>query len=89
MSALFLSALREGLWLLLLAVAPPLLAAALAGAAVELLQGRFAVREPATATLARLVVGLLVLALCAPWIGGQLLRLLGAVLTLLPQLGRS
>ena len=59
MSPLLTGALREALLLLLLGAAPPLLAGALAGAAVELAQGRFAVREPAAATFARIGAGLL------------------------------
>lgn len=88
MTALLMSALREALWLLVLAAAPPLLAAALAGAAADLLQGQFALREPTTAALLRLAVGLLVLVLCGPWIGQQMVRFLSSLLQVMPQLGR-
>ncbi|MCS6915450.1 MAG: flagellar biosynthetic protein FliQ [Myxococcales bacterium] len=88
MTTLLISVLREALWLLVLAAAPPLLAAALAGALADLLQGQFALREPTTAALLRLAGGLVVLVLCGPWIGQQLVRFFWSLLQIMPHLGR-
>jgi flagellar biosynthesis protein FliQ len=87
-----LFALREALLLLLLCAAPLLLGVAVAGLGFAVLKGRLLpgglVPEPASEALVRIVTGLLLLLLCAPFIAQQLVRFLSAVLLLLPQVGR-
>lgn len=76
--------LREGLWLALLVAAPPLVAALGAGVVVSLLQQATRIEERGVTWAAKLVAGLVALALAGPWIGAHLLHFTGAVLALLP-----
>ncbi len=85
MTVIAITALEQGLWLLLSAVLPPLLAAALAEIALGLLLARFQVRASSSSmALVRLVSVLFALALCAPWIAEELLRFTRTLLLLLP-----
>ncbi len=82
-------ALREGLYLVILLAAPPLLAAAGAGLVMALLQAAFRVEERAISTAPRIVAALLALAAAGPWIGTELSRFTAAVLAALPAAGRT
>lgn len=88
MSALFAALLSQGLTLLLLAAAPPLLAAALCGAIADWVLARLGAREPGLPTLVRLGAGLMALAATAPALVQALLRFHLAVLQALPVAGR-
>lgn len=88
MSALFAALLREGLTLLVLAAAPPLLAAALVGAVADLVLHRLGARDAGLPTLLRLSAGLLALSLSAPALVQGLGRFTAAVLQALPAAGR-
>lgn len=82
-------ALREALVLVLLCAAPPVLAALLAGIVMGLLQTATQVRDATVAAVPKLIAALIALAVAGPWIGGQVVRFMRAVLEAVPGLGRS
>lgn len=81
-------ALHQALWVLLLAAAVPLLAAALCGALVDGLLRRLGVGDPALSRLGRLCAGLLALLLCGPVLFGRVVQLARALLEAVPRLTR-
>jgi flagellar biosynthesis protein FliQ len=85
----FANALREGLFLVILCAAPPLLAAMAAGLVMALLQAAFRIEERSLSTAPRIAAALLGLAVAGPWIGAELARFTSAVLAALPSLGRT
>lgn len=89
MSEALLDALREGLYLVLLLAAPPLLAAMTVGVVSSLLQSATRIEERTLSVVPRLVAALLALALAGPWIGGQLTRFTTAMLEAVPSAGRT
>ncbi len=86
--AALLELVQSGLVLLLGCALPPLLAAALAGAAVDFVQARLGVREPTPPALARLGAGFLALLLCAPWMAQRFSQFATALWAALPAYGR-
>ena len=86
---LFLHALREGLGLVLIGVAPPLLAAIVVGVAVQLLQGALRIEERSLQVGPRIIAALLTMALVGPSFAAQLRRFTEAILAALPALARG
>ena len=82
-------ALREALVLVLLCAAPPVLAVLAAGVLMGLLQTATQVRDATVSSVPKLVAALVALAVSGPWIGGQLMRFMRAVLEAVPGLGRT
>jgi flagellar biosynthesis protein FliQ len=74
----------RGLWLVFCLVAPILLCAALAGAAMALVQRALGSHDPAAPTVARLLGGLLGGLLCAPWMVREFTRFSVALFGVLP-----
>lgn len=66
---------RQGLYLVLLCSAPPLLACLVAGLLSGLLQAVTQVKDSSLSLVPRTVAVLLALALAAPWIGEQIATL--------------
>ncbi len=77
---LVLRALREGLLLVLLLSAPPLLASLLVGFIVGVLQTATQIHDQTVAFVPKLVAVVAVLLVLGPALGGQLLRFTQAVL---------
>jgi flagellar biosynthetic protein FliQ len=82
-------ALREGLYLIALLAAPPVLAVFAAGLVAALLQTATQVKEPTLSVAPKVAAALLALAVAGPWIGAQLGAFLHAVLQAVPTLGRT
>ncbi len=89
MSAALAHALREGLYLVLLLSAPPVLAVLLVGAASALLQTVTQVRDASLSVAPKVIAALVALAVAGPWIGTQLLTFTRAVLEAVPAIGRT
>ncbi len=70
----FVEVLREGLYLVLLISAPPVLAGLAAGLVMALFQAGTRLTDPALALLPRVAAVFFALALSGPWIGEQLER---------------
>ena len=79
-SDVVLRAVREGLLLVLLVSAPPLLASLLVGFVMSVLQSASQIHDPAVAFVPKLVVVVLVLAMLGPALGGQVVRFSQALL---------
>ena len=82
--ALVLRATREGLLLVLLLSAPPLLASMAVGLVTGVVQAATQIHDQALAFVPKLVVVLLVLAMMGPVLGAQLVRFTDALLLAIP-----
>jgi flagellar biosynthetic protein FliQ len=76
----FLRAVREGLLLVLLVSAPPLLASLVVGFLVSVLQAASQIHDPSIAFVPKLAAVVLVLVLLGPLLGAQVLRFSQALL---------
>jgi flagellar biosynthetic protein FliQ len=81
---LVLRATREGLLLVLLLSAPPLLASMAVGLVAGVVQAATQIHDQALAFVPKLVVVLLVLAMMGPVLGAQLVRFTDALLLAIP-----
>jgi flagellar biosynthesis protein FliQ len=81
---LILRAFREGLILVLLVSAPPLLASLVVGFVVSVLQAATQIQDPTIAFVPKLVAVLLVLLALGPLLGAQVLRFTQALLLAIP-----
>jgi flagellar biosynthetic protein FliQ len=81
---LVLRAAREGLWLVLLLSAPPLLASMAVGLVVGVVQAATQIQDQALAFVPKVVVVLIVLAAMGPLLGAELVRFLSALLAAIP-----
>jgi len=75
-----LRAVREGLLLVLLVSAPPLLASLVVGFLVSVLQAASQIHDPSIAFVPKLAAVILVLVLLGPLLGAQVLRFSQALL---------
>jgi flagellar biosynthetic protein FliQ len=85
-SELVLRAVREGLLLVLLVSAPPLLASLAVGLVVSVLQAATQIQDQTLVFVPKLVAVLLVLAALGPLLGAQVLRFTQAILLAIPTL---
>jgi flagellar biosynthetic protein FliQ len=83
---LVLRAVREGLLLVLLVSAPPLVASLGVGLVVGVLQAATQIQDPALSFVPKLVTVVLVLVALGPLLGAQLLRFTQALLLAIPSL---
>jgi type III secretion HrpO family protein len=83
-AGLVLRAVREGLVLVLLLSGPPLVASAVIGFVVGLLQAATQIQDQTLAFVPKLVIVMLVLVAMGPVLGGQLVRFTQALLLALP-----
>jgi flagellar biosynthesis protein FliQ len=81
---LVLRAIREGLILVLLVSAPPLLASLVVGLVVSVLQAATQIQDPTIAFVPKLVAVFLVLLAVGPLLGAQVLRFTQALLLAIP-----
>jgi flagellar biosynthesis protein FliQ len=82
-------ALREGLMLVLLLSAPPVLAVLVVGVISAILQTATQVKDASVSSVPKLLAGLAALALAGPWIGSQALAFFRAILEAVPTIGRT
>ncbi|MCA9671249.1 MAG: flagellar biosynthesis protein FliQ [Myxococcales bacterium] len=79
-----LSIVREGLYLVLLVSAPPVLVSLLVGLVVNLFQATTQLQDHTLSFVPKLVAVLATLAISGPWIGAQLVRFARAVFDGIP-----
>ena len=77
---------RDALWLVMLLVAPVLLAGLVTAFAISLFQAATQILEPTLSFVPKLIVVLLVLALLGSWMGGQVVEFARSMLTDFPTL---
>ena len=83
-TTLVLNAVREGLVLVLLLSAPPLIASMVTGFVVGLFQAATQIQDQTLAFVPKLIVVMLVLAATGPLMGAQLVRFAQALLLAIP-----
>jgi flagellar biosynthetic protein FliQ len=83
---LLLRAVREGLLLVLLVSAPPLLASLAVGLVVGVMQAATQIQDQTLAFVPKLVAVVLVLVALGPLLGAQVLRFSQAVLLAIPSI---
>ena len=83
-TTLVLNAIREGLVLVLLLSAPPLIASMVVGFVVGLFQAATQIQDQTLAFVPKLVVVVVVLIALGPLLGAQLLRFTQAIFAALP-----
>jgi flagellar biosynthetic protein FliQ len=83
---LVLRAVREGLLLVILVSAPPLLASLAVGLLIGVLQAATQVQDQTLAFVPKLVIVVLVLVAMGPLLGAQVLRFTQALLLAIPSL---
>lgn len=89
MSSALTHALREGLYLLLLLSAPPVLAVLAVGIASGFLQTVTRVKDPSLSAVPRLLAALAALVFASYWIGGQAVTFMHAMLAAVPVAAHS
>ena len=85
-TTLVLNAIREGLVLVLLLSAPPLIASMVTGFVVGLFQAATQIQDQTLAFVPKLVVVLVVLVAMGPVLGAQLVRFTQGMLLAIPSL---
>jgi flagellar biosynthetic protein FliQ len=83
---LFLVA-REGLYLVLLLSAPPVLAALVVGVVMNVLQAVTQVQEQTLSFVPKLIAAFVALLLAGPWIAAQLTRFTQLLFSAIPAVG--
>jgi type III secretion HrpO family protein len=81
---LVVRAIREGLLLVLLVSAPPLVASLLVGFVVSVVQAVTQIQDPTIAFVPKLVAVVLVLLASGPLLGGQVVRFAQALFLAIP-----
>jgi len=84
MADLVLRAIREGLLLVLLVSAPPLMASLFVGFVVSLVQAATQIQDPTIAFVPKLVAVLLVVLATGPLLGAHVVRFAQALLLVIP-----
>ena len=79
--------LKEGLLLVLVCSAPPVLASLVVGFAVSIFQATTQLQEQTLTFVPKIVAVFAALALAGPWIASQLTRFTEAAFNLLPSIG--
>lgn len=72
---------QKALWLILVIASPAVLVALVVGFAVSVLQAASQLQEFTLSFVPKIMAVLLMLALCAPWMGEQLVRFAQAALS--------
>jgi flagellar biosynthetic protein FliQ len=78
---------QEGLLLVLVCSAPPLIAALVVGLVVGVLQAATQVQEQTLNLVPKIIAVTVALVVAGPWMGGQLLRFTEAVMTAIARVG--
>ena len=88
-TTLVLRAVREGMVLVLLLSAPPLIASMVVGFVVGLLQSATQIQDQTLAFVPKLVVVMIVLVAMGPVLGASLVRFSQALFLAIPQVARA
>lgn len=79
--------LKEGLVLVLVCSAPPVLASLVVGLVVSVFQATTQLQDQTLTFVPKMIAVFAALAIAGPWIAGQLTRFTEAVLNIIPSLG--
>lgn len=79
---------QQGLWLIIMLSAPPLLVATLAGVLVSLIQAVTQIQDQTLPYVVKLMAVAVTLSMTGRWIGGELIQLAQAAMTLVVTAGR-
>jgi type III secretion protein S len=79
---------QQGMWLVVMLSAPPLIIATLCGVTVSLLQAVTQIQDQTLPYMVKLVAVAVSLAAMGRWIGVQLIQLTDLAFTMLPAVGR-
>ena len=88
MEDMILRVAQEGLLLVLVCSAPPVLAALVVGLAMGVLQAATQVQEQTLNLVPKIVAVTVALLVAGPWMGSQLLRFTEALMVAIAQVGR-
>ena len=79
---------QQGLWLIIILSAPPLLAATLCGVVVSLVQAITQIQDQTLPYVVKLVVVAITLGITGRWIGSELIQVANAAINLVSTVGR-
>ena len=79
---------QQGLWLIIILSAPPLLVATLCGVIVSLVQAITQIQDQTLPYVVKLMAVAITLGICGRWIGSELIQVANAAIGLIPNAGR-
>ena len=79
---------QQGLWLIIILSAPPLLVATLCGVVVSLVQAITQIQDQTLPYVVKLMAVAITLGISGRWIGSELLQVANAAINLIPTAGR-
>ena len=79
---------QKGLWMVVTLSAPPLIVATIFGVVVSLVQAITSIQDQTLPYVIKLIVVSVSLALMGRWFGNELLQMLNAAFSLIPNVGR-
>jgi type III secretion protein S len=79
---------QQGLWMIILLSAPPLLVAVLCGTVISLIQAVTQIQDQTLPYVVKLMGVSITLSLMGRWIGSELMQMMSAAFTLIPIAGR-
>lgn len=88
MDSFIVQFVEQGLWLVVLVSAPPVLAAAAAGLLTSLVQATTQVQDASVSYVPKAVAVAVALLIAGPWIGEQVMSFATSLFVLLPAVAR-
>ncbi len=79
---------QQGLWLIIILSAPPLLVATLCGVVVSLLQAITQIQDQTLPYVVKLMAVAITLGISGRWIGSELIQVANAAINMIPNAGR-
>ncbi|MEB0136380.1 type III secretion system export apparatus subunit SctS [Actimicrobium sp. CCC2.4] len=79
---------QQGLWMIIVLSAPPLLVAVLCGTAISLIQAVTQIQDQTLPYVVKLMGVSITLTLMGRWIGSELIQMINAAFVLIPVAGR-
>ncbi len=79
---------QQGLWLIIMLSAPPLLVATLCGVIVSLVQAVTQIQDQTLPYVVKLMAVAITLGMTGRWIGSELIQVANAAINLIPNAGR-
>lgn len=79
---------QQGLWMIIMLSAPPLLVATLCGVVVSLVQAVTQIQDQTLPYVVKLMAVAITLGMTGRWIGSELIQVANAAINLIPHAGR-
>lgn len=79
---------QQGLWLIIILSAPPLLVATLCGVVVSLVQAITQIQDQTLPYVVKLMAVAITLGISGRWIGSELIQVANAAINMIPNAGR-